>query len=118
MLIRTIIYMNCHPRIAVLYGTITAAADDLFHFFILFTVIYSVFGFAAHWAIGADNEKYQTFPAALTTQFEMVIGEFPWQDDVGGLESREDACRQWLHGHQCRSGAWKREKVSRVHLQS
>jgi len=86
MLIRTIIYMNCHPRIAVLYGTITAAADDLFHFFILFTVIYSVFGFAAHWAIGADNEKYQTFPAALTTQFEMVIGEFPWQDDVGGLE--------------------------------
>jgi hypothetical protein len=43
MLVRVVIYMNCHPRIAVLYGTIVNSLDDLFHFSIVFMVIFLCF---------------------------------------------------------------------------
>ena len=86
MLLRVIVYMNCHPRISVLYGTIAQCLDDLFHFFVVFCVIYYVFAFAASWAIGADNDKFETTEKALFTQFEMIMGEFPWNEQPGMIE--------------------------------
>jgi hypothetical protein len=86
MLVRVIIYMNCHPRISVLYGTIRQSLDDLFHFAIVFMVIFAVFAFMATWAIGSENDKFETFNTALVTQFEMVTGEFPFNEQPSMLE--------------------------------
>jgi hypothetical protein len=80
MLLRVIIYMNCHPRIAVLYGTILACLDDLMHFMIIASVIYSVFAYSAYWMIGSENLKFETLPSAYWSQFEMIIGEFPFAE--------------------------------------
>merc|ERR1719515_274051 len=80
MLLRVIIYMNCHPRIAVLYGTIMACLDDLMHFVIIASVIYSVFAYSAYWMIGSENDKFETLTDALWSQFEMIIGEFPFAE--------------------------------------
>jgi hypothetical protein len=81
MLMRVIIYMNCHPRIAVLYGTVLAMLDDLFHFTIIASIIYLVFAYSAYWMIGADNSAFETLPASMWSQFQMVIGEFPFNEN-------------------------------------
>merc|ERR1719506_1530682 len=81
MLLRVIIYLNCHPRIAVLYGTVMACLDDLMHFFIIAVIIYAVFPYSAYWMIGAENSKFETLGSAYWSQFEMIIGEFPFNEN-------------------------------------
>jgi hypothetical protein len=43
--LRIIAYLRCHPRVAVLYKTIETASDDLFHFFVVFMLLYMVLAF-------------------------------------------------------------------------
>jgi hypothetical protein len=87
MLVRLIIYLNCHPRIAILYATIVQSLDDLFHFSIVFAVIFRVFAFAASWTIGSENDDFETTTKALLTQFQMVAGgSVPLSEQPQGVE--------------------------------
>lgn len=50
MFFRVVAYLRVHPRIAVLYKTIEVALDDLFHFFIVFGLLFAVLAFYGFWA--------------------------------------------------------------------
>ena len=36
--------------------------------------------FRRYWMIGAENSAFETFEAAAWSQFQMVIGEFPFNE--------------------------------------
>ena len=69
---------RCHPRIAVLYKTITAAGDDLFHFLIVFGVLYTQMASLATWMFGSSLPEFRSMSVSMRTQFEMIIGDFPF----------------------------------------
>ena len=80
MMIRVIVYMDCHPRIAIVYKTVTTCFDNMTHFLFIFTVVYVVFAYSAYWMIGAENSEFETFGQSLWTQFKMSLGNFPFNE--------------------------------------
>jgi len=80
LVVRIIIYMGCHPRIAVLKQTILESVDDIFHFVFVFGIIYIVFAFAAYWVLGAEptNSEFSTLTNTCWTQMRMLCGDFPF----------------------------------------
>eukprot|EP00397_Hematodinium_sp_SG-2012_P000223 GEMP01000223.1.p1 GENE.GEMP01000223.1~~GEMP01000223.1.p1 ORF type:complete len:2246 (+),score=320.59 GEMP01000223.1:335-6739(+) len=84
-LFRLIVYMRVHPKVAILYKTIAASVDDLFHFALTFSFLYFVLAFVATWTFGAIDERFATFGASCYEQFNMIIGEFP-MDPVAELQ--------------------------------
>merc|ERR1719387_3342476 len=78
------VYMRVHPRIAVLARTLNVAFDDPFHFLILFLMIFGILGFVSWWSFGAAIPEFSTFGEACSRQFEMLVGEYPW-DSLAGL---------------------------------
>ncbi|CAD7939844.1 unnamed protein product [Amoebophrya sp. A120] len=82
MFFRIVAYLRVHPRIAVLYKTIEVALDDLFHFFIVFGLLYAVLAFIGVWMFGAINPKFASFMDSFITQFEMLMGEYPWPEST------------------------------------
>eukprot|EP00392_Amoebophrya_sp_AT5.2_P012938 g13045.t1 len=112
MFFRVVAYLRVHPRIAVLYKTIEVALDDLFHFFIVFGLLFAVLAFydsfallyiknffrallswTVHtfigvWMFGAINGKFASFTDSFITQFEMLMGEYPWPLSWGDADGR------------------------------
>merc|ERR1719409_962881 len=82
MFLRLVIYLSLHPRIAVLVNTIKEAADDIVHFVITFTLLYTVLAFLSFWMFGSSQMVYNTFGDAMLTQFKMLIGEWPWTENT------------------------------------
>merc|ERR1719502_546423 len=78
------VYMRVHPRIAVLARTLNVAFDDTFHFLILFCMIFGILGFVSWWSFGATIPAFATYGTACSRQFEMLVGEYPW-DSLAGL---------------------------------
>jgi hypothetical protein len=78
------VYMRVHPRIAVLARTLNFAFDDTFHFLILFCMIFGILAFVSWWSFGATIPEFSTFGEACSRQFEMLVGEYPW-DSLAGL---------------------------------
>lgn len=77
---RLIAYLRVHPRIAVLYKTIELAIDDLAHFFMVFGLLYFTLAFVGMWMFGANKGEFQSIVSGLVTQFQMIIGEFPFPE--------------------------------------
>merc|ERR1719506_1784672 len=78
------VYMRVHPRIAVLARTLNVAFDDTFDFLILFCMIFGILGFVSWWSFGATIPEFATYGTACSRQFEMLVGEYPW-DSLSGL---------------------------------
>jgi len=78
--LRIIFYMSAHPRISVISGTIWYAADNMFHFFIVFCFLFSVLGWLACWSFGPEKAEFSTVGHAIWLAFQMLVGEFPFED--------------------------------------
>jgi hypothetical protein len=74
-----ILYLNGHPRVAILTKTIVEGFDDIFHYFLLSSLMYGVIAFLGHWQLGPGVPGFETYNDTLIRQFEMVVGEFPWE---------------------------------------
>jgi hypothetical protein len=85
LVIRAVWYLECHPRVSVLAGTLYNSFDDLFHFVILGGFIFVVSGFGASWMFGDNDEGFQSLTNALNRELEMLIGEFPWRNNPTSL---------------------------------
>ncbi|KAK3283522.1 hypothetical protein CYMTET_8782 [Cymbomonas tetramitiformis] len=85
LMLRIIVATACHPRLAILTGTILHALDDLFHTCILVAML--IFGFArvANWRFGHEREEFATFTTSMETLLEMALGNFV----VGWSENQE-----------------------------
>ena len=73
-IVRLIGYMTVHPRINLLVATMIQAADEVFHFFVSFAVIFMMFAMVAHAFFGTSRTEYATLSSALLTQLYQVFG--------------------------------------------
>eukprot|EP00928_Gymnodinium_smaydae_P016014 TRINITY_DN15966_c0_g1_i5.p1 TRINITY_DN15966_c0_g1~~TRINITY_DN15966_c0_g1_i5.p1 ORF type:complete len:1071 (-),score=143.44 TRINITY_DN15966_c0_g1_i5:198-3023(-) len=80
-ILRLVAYMAVHPRIDVISRTLVNAADDTFHFLVVFSFMFFAFAWLGHWSFGPDKEDFQTYPIAINTCFQMLIGDFPFGDE-------------------------------------
>merc|ERR1712216_647567 len=78
MLYRIIVFMDCHPRIAMISRTISTAVDDLVHFVLIFGILFYFFAYAAHFMFGTEFEDFATTRGASYAQFRMIVGDFPF----------------------------------------
>jgi len=74
--LQLIFYFNAHPKMGVLTATVYRALDQTFHFLLLFSVLFLMLGFMAHWMLGEILEEFGSFNEALISQSRMVFGEF------------------------------------------
>ena len=70
--IRLISFLRMQPRIALLYKTTQVAADDLFHFFVIFFIVSLSGAFVSVWRFGDTMVEYSSFhlhqyPPSTTT---------------------------------------------------
>jgi len=88
-LFRLIFQTAVHPRTAILINTITQAAGDLWHFIILFSVLY--FGFLALGVaqFASEKEDFSSVSRTFETLWEMMLGSM--------LESGEISSSRWGH---------------------
>lgn len=78
---RTIAYMSVHPRIDVISQTLKKASDDMMHFLLIFVFVLGVFAWLAFWSFGADKQAFRSFGVSLNSCFQMLVGEYPWEDE-------------------------------------
>ena len=86
-LIRLIFQTAAHPRTAILINTLTEAAGDLWHFIILFCVLYFGFLVLGMSLFAQKREEFSTFPRAFETLWDMMLGSM--------LEGGEIASSRW-----------------------
>jgi hypothetical protein len=74
-LICTFVSTKTHPRIALLVSVVAQCYDDLFHFALLWSVIYASFGILGTVIFGSRYESFSNIKETLfTTQLDMMIG--------------------------------------------
>ena len=67
--------MGVHPRLALLTSTLKKSIDDLWHAFIIITILMSTFACIATWKFGASRIEFTTFGTSIRTEFSMLFGE-------------------------------------------
>lgn len=80
-LLRLIQYMEVHPRVDLIARTVKAAAGDMFHFFLIFALIFLALAWLAHWSFGPDKIMFSSLMTSANTCFQMLIGEYPFEDE-------------------------------------
>jgi hypothetical protein len=74
--VQLIMYFNVHPRMALLTNTIKNGIDHMFHFLLLFAILFCFLAFMAHWMFGPDLDIFQTFPQTISEQVRILFGEY------------------------------------------
>lgn len=72
MLLRIIAATAVHPRTGVLTGTLLHGAGDLWHFTILFLIVFSFFAATAVWLFGSSRLDFSSLDVAMYTQFQVA----------------------------------------------
>ncbi len=70
-----------HPRIALLVKTITKALDDLFHFILLFTIVYVVFCLIGVTSFGQLDANFSEFGLAFGRLFDVMVDKPDYPSD-------------------------------------
>lgn len=79
VIMRFIASTKPHPRLAILMRTLIHGFDDLWHFGLLFSIIYAGFACTAVLQFGAYVEAFKDFRTAFMTQWELMQGNLPEQ---------------------------------------
>jgi hypothetical protein len=74
LVIRVILATEVHPRLAVLTGTLSRAADDIWHTTLLVGVTQLFFAALASWQFGATRDEFSTFGTTMSTQLLIMFG--------------------------------------------
>jgi hypothetical protein len=85
LFLRFVGYMSLHPRIAILVDTMKNIADDVIHFLITSLALFCTLAFQGFWSFGMSDPSFESYTMSLWTQFQMVVGAYPWPD--GGVEN-------------------------------
>lgn len=80
-LLRLIQYMEVHPRVDLIARTVKAASGDMFHFCLIFLLIFTGLAWLAHWSFGPDKIMFSSLRTSANTCFQMLIGEYPFEDE-------------------------------------
>ena len=74
LVIRVILATEVHPRLAMLTGTLSRAADDIWHTALLVGVTQLFFGALATWQFGSTRDEFCTFGTTMSTQLLIMFG--------------------------------------------
>eukprot|EP00747_Dinoflagellata_sp_TGD_P062126 gnl/TRDRNA2_/TRDRNA2_152852_c0_seq1.p1 gnl/TRDRNA2_/TRDRNA2_152852_c0~~gnl/TRDRNA2_/TRDRNA2_152852_c0_seq1.p1 ORF type:complete len:377 (-),score=34.40 gnl/TRDRNA2_/TRDRNA2_152852_c0_seq1:295-1425(-) len=88
LLLRIVLATSAHPRIALITQTFGYMISDMFHFLLIFGVIFTGFAMIATWQFGTYRTELGSLPKAMCTQFDAILGPpgmFPIGDE--NLES-------------------------------
>jgi len=75
--IRSLILLSAHPRVAMLTDTLARAKDDLWTLIILFLFLLLGYGLIAKALFGQTSHKFATLGATLQTEYYMSLGDLP-----------------------------------------
>lgn len=94
--LQLVFYCSAHPKMALLTSTVYKALDSILHFLLLFTILFLMLSFAAHWMLGEVIEGFGTFSETIETQGRMIYGEFI---HISGLEDLSGvmAAMYWIY---------------------
>ena len=73
-------------RLNVVTMTLLNAAEEIFHFFIVFFTIFICFATIAHVLFGNDIAEFSSIVQSLKTSFNTLMGDFGWYTDFSGNE--------------------------------
>lgn len=76
-LLRVIQLTASHPRTAMLVNTFLRGLDDLWHFLLLFLLMFSAFGLLARALFGTLRREFYTLTSTFVVQFHMMLGSIP-----------------------------------------
>ncbi len=84
LLIRVIQCTSIHPRLALLTGTVSKAADDFMHTALLIILIMGCFAGIGTWRFGGYRPEFATWEVTMQTQFMWMIGAVGenWADNT------------------------------------
>merc|ERR1719450_571521 len=71
---------RAQPRLAMVTSTLYSASSDLFHFLIVFITIFVSYALSGVLLFGRRLKSFSSPMYALTTCFNLVLGEFDWPD--------------------------------------
>merc|ERR1719456_126348 len=71
---------RAQPRLAMVTSTLYSASSDLFHFLIVFITIFVSYALSGVLLFGRRLKSFSTGMYALTTCFNLVLGEFDWPE--------------------------------------
>jgi len=83
--LQLILYFHAHPRMAMLTSTVAASLDMMFHFMILFTILFCMLAFMASWMLGGEVPAFKTYTEAIGSQGRMLFGEWIYADNADEL---------------------------------
>eukprot|EP00271_Cylindrocystis_brebissonii_P004620 TRINITY_DN163_c0_g1_i3.p1 TRINITY_DN163_c0_g1~~TRINITY_DN163_c0_g1_i3.p1 ORF type:complete len:1325 (-),score=113.59 TRINITY_DN163_c0_g1_i3:2581-6555(-) len=75
MVLRVLKFMNFQPRMGVITRTLAKAANSLFHFLILISVMFLGYALFGYIAFGQYLEQFRSIPVALNTLLNAVNGD-------------------------------------------
>lgn len=84
LLLRMVLATSIHPRIALMTATLKEGFSEMFHFSLIFMIIFWNFGRIAEWRYGVDRSDLSTTLKAMASQFDTIL------DPPGSLAVSED----------------------------
>merc|ERR1740121_1092788 len=74
---------------ALLTQTIYKAGNNIIHFMMLFSTLFVMLAFMAHWILGTQIPAFGTFGDALSSQGRMLFGEFIYAPGAENLHTTD-----------------------------
>merc|ERR1719329_982940 len=72
--VRLVLATNAHPRIALITETMRHSASDMFHFMMIFLLVFVLFVLICSWRFGSRDEDVADFWNVFYTQFNALLG--------------------------------------------
>eukprot|EP00927_Polykrikos_kofoidii_P073537 TRINITY_DN6956_c0_g4_i1.p1 TRINITY_DN6956_c0_g4~~TRINITY_DN6956_c0_g4_i1.p1 ORF type:complete len:1052 (+),score=192.94 TRINITY_DN6956_c0_g4_i1:213-3158(+) len=95
-LVQMLLFFHSHPRTAVLSATMQLAFERLCYLATLFIPFFVFMAFIAFWMFGFQLTTFANFGQALTSQLQMLYGDFLQAPGVPTL-SDADGTMYWIH---------------------
>eukprot|EP00293_Proteomonas_sulcata_P007529 CAMPEP_0184289516 /NCGR_PEP_ID=MMETSP1049-20130417/1955_1 /TAXON_ID=77928 /ORGANISM="Proteomonas sulcata, Strain CCMP704" /LENGTH=448 /DNA_ID=CAMNT_0026596365 /DNA_START=24 /DNA_END=1370 /DNA_ORIENTATION=- len=77
MLVRIIKSTEVHPRTGLLTETLFHAMMDMWHFGLIFCLVFFFAASVSTWSFGASRHDFKDLRASMRTQFKILMGDLP-----------------------------------------
>jgi hypothetical protein len=94
--LQLIFYMSAHPKLGVLTSTMGKALPHIVHFLMIFSTLFFMLAFMAHWMLGYNIPEFGTYGDTIRAQGRMLFGEFIYIDGAEELTTGYSAM-YWIY---------------------
>lgn len=69
---------QANPRLQLVTNTLVKASTDIFHFSVVFLLVFLGFAVTGHILLGSDVAEFRSFGTSIDTAFVCLMGDFGW----------------------------------------